>query len=140
MSTGFPNQDQHHLNSSTGSNSNSTADNQGPNYLGQLAAANQVQRLVQRYLSLAPVFIGGPANTSLEAPPPTSNSSNNTDPMTNQFSNVALQVCSTIQFVARSTQSGAKKCKQNHVVKGLNKTSGKLTHHFPLPASSTGWS
>ena len=39
-------------------------------YFGQLAAANHVKKLVERYLSLAPVFIGGPANTSLEAPPP----------------------------------------------------------------------
>ena len=39
-------------------------------YFGQLAAANHVKKLVERYLSLAPVFIGGPANTSLENPPP----------------------------------------------------------------------
>ena len=38
------------------------------NYFGQLAAANHVKKLIERYLSLAPVFIGGPAETSLEAP------------------------------------------------------------------------
>ena len=38
-------------------------------YLGQLAAANHIRRLVERYISLAPVFIGGPSNTSLETPP-----------------------------------------------------------------------
>jgi hypothetical protein len=37
-------------------------------YLGQLAAANHVRKLVERYLTLAPVFIGGPSNTSLEIP------------------------------------------------------------------------
>ena len=30
------------------------------NYFGQLAAANHVKKLVERYLTLAPVFIGGP--------------------------------------------------------------------------------
>lgn len=52
----------------------STGDNSAAvsnlSYFGQLAAANHVKKLVERYLSLAPVFIGGPANTSLEAPPP----------------------------------------------------------------------
>ncbi len=38
-------------------------------YLGQLAAAQHIRRLVERYLTLAPVFIGGPSNTSLELPP-----------------------------------------------------------------------
>ena len=60
------------------SNSHSSGPDQGSagekvanlSYFGQLAAANHVKKLVERYLSLAPVFIGGPANTSLEAPPP----------------------------------------------------------------------
>ena len=49
-------------------NNNEESTNTVSNYFGQLAAANHVKKLIERYLSLAPVFIGGPAETSLEAP------------------------------------------------------------------------
>ena len=43
-------------------------------YLSHLARAAQVQRLLERYLALAPVFIGGPSSTSLDLLPPPQNS------------------------------------------------------------------
>ena len=39
-------------------------------YLSHLARASQVQRLLERYIALAPVFIGGPSSTSLDLLPP----------------------------------------------------------------------
>ena len=38
--------------------------------MSHLARASQVQRLLERYIALAPVFIGGPSSTSLDLLPP----------------------------------------------------------------------
>ena len=64
------------------------------NYFGQLAAANHVKKLIERYLSLAPVFIGGPAETSLEAPqhPPPLNETEKGM----QMQNATFQVINTL--------------------------------------------
>ncbi len=60
-------------------------------YFGQLAAANHVKKLVERYLSLAPVFIGGPANTSLELPGPIAPALNETEKGMQQMQNATFQ-------------------------------------------------
>ena len=62
------------------------------NYFGQLAAANHVKKLVERYLSLAPVFIGGPSNTSLEAPSQGPPLLNDTEKGMQQMQNAHFQV------------------------------------------------
>ena len=79
--------------SQSGPEQGSSGDNASNlSYFGQLAAANHVKKLVERYLTLAPVFIGGPANTSLEAPPPGPPPLNDTEKGMQQMHNANFQV------------------------------------------------